>query len=69
MMLDKREKDSIKLAEYNRQLQQTLEGLERAVPHTKNLDERERGLAMIRRLKTELGYELKKDNGESLTSC
>ena len=56
-MLGKREKDSIKLAEYNRQLQQTLEELERAIPHSKDPNQRERGRAMIRRIKLELGEE------------
>jgi len=54
------EKNNVRLAAYNRELQETLEELELAVPNSTDPEEKERGLAMIRRLKTELGYDIKK---------
>jgi len=47
------------VAEYNRQLELSLRQLEKTVPQCTDIVEKERGLAMIRRLKTELGEDFK----------
>jgi len=50
--------DGDKIAEFNRRLEVSLRQLEAVIPHCTDPEEKEQGLAMIRRLKRELGEDV-----------